>query len=115
MEISSEVLTALVGVASSILTLSLNKFFTRKSDKVDLQEKQMRMADKIIDGLQDRLDTYIEMAERAVKDIARLQERLRYIYPYTCIIDCAERQLLDSKEVNADVSINNKATQSREE
>lgn len=91
----------------SILTMCVQKFFSRKSDKVDLSEKQMQMADKIINTLQNRLDIYINQTEKAIKDIANLQAMLGRIYHYTCILDCPERQLMDSGEVNACVTINN--------
>lgn len=109
MEIPSEVLVSCVGVISSVLTLSLSKFFTRKTDKVDLQEKQMNLTYRMAVNMEERFNTYIGITERAIKDIAILQERLSKIYPFTCVkSDCQERQLLNSDEFSACVTINDK-------
>lgn len=92
----------------SILGICVNKWFSRKLDKVDLTEKQLVASNKVIDSLQKRLDIYIDLLEKATKDIAVLQERIQKIYPLTCgVIDCKKRILMDSSSINACITMNN--------
>ena len=94
----------------SILTMIVQKFLSRKNDKLDIQEKQMQVANKLIDSLEAKLDVYINITEKATEDIATLQSTLGRIYPFTCNKDCQDRQLIDSSEINACVTINNKGS-----
>ena len=91
----------------SLLTVCVNKFFSRKTDAMALTEMSATVYQKLINDLQTKLNLYIDMTEKSVKDIAVLQEKLREIYPLTCMIaNCPRRQLMESHKLTADVTIN---------
>ncbi len=91
----------------SLLTICVNKFFSRKTDAVALTEMSATVYQKLISDLQSKLNLYIDMTEKSVRDIAVLQEKLREIYPLTCKnVNCPHRQLMESHKLSADVSIN---------
>lgn len=93
----------------SLLTVCVNKFFSRKTDAMALTEMSASVYQKLIQDLQTKLNLYIDMTEKSVKDIAVLQEKLREIYPLTCtVLNCPKRQLMESQKLTADVTINDK-------
>lgn len=122
---STELLTAVLGGGGfcSIITLILQKLFSRKQDKQTLEEKEnelherirMReraMADKYFETLEKRLNYFIAMSERSAKDVAVLQANIAKIYPYTCcVLNCDKRTLLDNEAFSFNLTMNDNPEQ----